>query len=64
MHGLWSKVPAFDLPLLHVIKSRATLMEKFSRPQIEWIRETAGDFTRLHSRANDLAEKIHAALYT
>lgn len=64
VHGLWTKVPAFDWPLFHAIKSRATLTEKLSRPQIEWIRETADDFRRLHSRANDLAQKIHAALYS
>ena len=64
VHGLWLKVPAFDWPLLHVIKSRATLIERLSRPEIEWIRETAEALRQLHSRASDLHRKIHAALHS
>ncbi len=64
VHGLWLKVPAFDWPLLNVIKSRATLIERLSQPEIEWIRETAEALRQLHSRASDLHQKIHAALHS
>ena len=64
VHGHWLKVPAFDWATLHVIKSRAKLTEHVSRPDIEWIRETAEGLWKLTERASDLHKKIHTALYS
>ncbi|MCZ6483976.1 MAG: hypothetical protein O6757_12170 [Alphaproteobacteria bacterium] len=62
VHGLWSSVPAFDTPLLTLVKSRATATMNFARPDRSWFEDIISRLSALHGRATDLNERIFRAI--
>jgi hypothetical protein len=59
VHGLWTSVPAFELPLLHTIKSRAKLKEELQRPNAQWFENLIRDFEALHREALEINRELY-----